>query len=395
MNLFDHAARLIDDKPWAAHLYVTDQCNLDCHYCNEYDNSVPHPDKADLIRWMRKIRDLGVVRIGMQGGEPLMHPDIVEIVRAAKQLGFAPVSMATNAFLLTRDLLRDLEEAGLDTMNISVDRMTPIPSTRKSLKSVVKKLDWFEDSKVRLNVSGVLFQDTLDEMNDVLQTCMDKGVSAHARVIHDDLINDRKLRLYPSNGPLLNFIEYQARLKGQGEKIHTTWNIIDYQKAMLRGEPQDWTCTAGYKYFFVSANGKFWLCSQVRTERDIMDVTPEILRSYATPKDCQTGCGVYCIIDTSLAVNDPVAYLRTEAKHRVSSNLVKLRRRLSGQSERERPGHARGANGNGADDGNGARNGKRAANGKGNGATRPDNLPEPGTAQATPPSSPGNTRPTV
>src|SRR5690606_27805209 len=77
MNLFDHAARLIDDKPWAAHLYVTDQCNLDCHYCNEYDNSVPHPDKADLIRWMRKIRDLGVVRIGMQGGEPLMHPDIV------------------------------------------------------------------------------------------------------------------------------------------------------------------------------------------------------------------------------------------------------------------------------------------------------------------------------
>src|SRR5690606_699349 len=105
----------------------------------------------------------------------------------------------------------------------------------------------------------------------------------------------------------------------------------------LRGEPQDWTCTAGYKYFFVSAQGKFWLCSQVRTERDIMDVTPEILRSYNTRKDCQSGCGVYCIIDTSLAVNDPVAYLRTEASGRVSSELVKLRRRLTGHPAREVP----------------------------------------------------------
>jgi MoaA/NifB/PqqE/SkfB family radical SAM enzyme len=337
MNLLDHASRLFDDKPWAAHLYVTDQCNLDCHYCNEYDNGKPHPEAAELIRWMEKLRELGVVRIGMQGGEPLMHPDIVEIVRAAKQLGFAPVSMATNGFLLTRRMLSDLEAAGLDTMNISVDRMTPIPSTRKSLKSVVKKLDWFADSKVRLNVSGVLFQDTLDEMNQVLQTCLDKGVSVHARVIHDDLVNDRKLRLSPSTEPLLAMVDYQARLKAGGERIHTTWNILDYQRAMLRGERQDWTCTAGYKYFFVSAEGKFWLCSQVRTERHIMEVTAAELRGYNTRKDCQDGCGVYCIVDTSLAVNDPVRYARTEARGRVGSELATLRRRLAGATAREQP----------------------------------------------------------
>ena len=49
-------------------------------------------------------------------------------------------------------------------MQISVDRMTPIASTRKAMKSIVHKLDWFKDSKVRLNVSGVLFKETLDEM---------------------------------------------------------------------------------------------------------------------------------------------------------------------------------------------------------------------------------------
>ena len=81
MSLIRQAPRLYDTKPWTAHLYLTDQCNLDCHYCNEYDNSLPHPDTDDLKKYLDKIRELGCLRIGFQGGEPLMHPDVVELVR--------------------------------------------------------------------------------------------------------------------------------------------------------------------------------------------------------------------------------------------------------------------------------------------------------------------------
>ncbi|MDD9937028.1 MAG: radical SAM protein [Myxococcales bacterium] len=325
MSLVEHLSRVVDDQPWAAHLYVTDNCNLDCHYCNEYDNSVPHPETADLKRWMRKIRELGVARIGFQGGEPLLHPDIVELVRYAKSLGFFKVSMSSNAFLLKEEHIEAFERAGLDSLQISVDRMTPIESTKKSLKSVQHKLAWFEGSSIKLNVSGVLFNETLEEAAEVIEHCLEQDVSVHARVIHDDIVNDRKLRLHPSTEPLLRAVEHQAQLKAAGERIHTSWNILEYQKAMLEGRPMEWTCTAGYKYFFVSATGKFWLCSQVRTERDIMDITPEILRSYNEPKDCQQGCGVYCTVDTSLAVNDPVAYLSREARGRAQSGLRKLR----------------------------------------------------------------------
>ena len=99
---------------------------------------------------MRKIRELGVARLGFQGGEPLLHPDIVELVRYAKSLGFYRVSMSTNGFLLTRELVADFERAGLDSLQISVDRMTPIAATKKSLKSVQHKLDWFDGSKIKL-----------------------------------------------------------------------------------------------------------------------------------------------------------------------------------------------------------------------------------------------------
>src|SRR5438046_4999510 len=302
------AFRVFDTKPWAAHLYVTEQCNLDCHYCNQFNNSIPHPAVADLKKWMDHIRKLGVARLGLQGGEPLKHPDIVEVVRYAKSLGFRKVSMSTNGFLLNRQLLADLEAAGLDTLHISVDRITPIASTRKSMKSILHKLYWFKDSKIKLNVSGVLFKETLDEMGQVVDTCLDLGIPVHARAVHDDLVHDRALRDASASEPLLRFLDHQEKLKRSGQKIHSSWNLFAYQKKMLRQEPVDWTCIAGYKYFFVSSTGKFWLCSQVRTERHILEITREDLLSYNRKKDCQAGCGVYCTAEASLAVSHHLRY---------------------------------------------------------------------------------------
>jgi MoaA/NifB/PqqE/SkfB family radical SAM enzyme len=316
--------RVFDSKPWVAHLYVTEQCNLDCHYCNEYDNSIPHPAVADLKKWMDHIRELGVARIGFQGGEPLKHPDIVELVRYAKSLGFGAVSMSTNGFLLSRQLLADLEGAGLAQLQISVDRMTPIASTRKSMKSILHKLDWFKDSRIKLNVSGVLFKETLDEMGQVIDTCLDLAIPVHARVIHDDLVHDRALRDPKASEPLLRFLEKQEELKRGGEKIHTSWNLFAYEKKMLRQEPVEWTCIAGYKYFFVSSRGKFWPCSQVRTEKDILEITREDLLSYNRKKSCQAGCGVYCTAEASLAVSHPLQYAGREVAGMVASRISRI-----------------------------------------------------------------------
>ena len=169
--------------------------------------------------------------------------------------------------------------------------MTPIASTRKSMQSILHKLDWFKDSKIKLNVSGVLFKETLDEMGQVIDTCLDRGIPVHARVIHDDLVHDRALRDPNASEPLIRFLEKQEKLKRGGEKIHTSWNLFAYEKKMLRQEPVEWTCIAGYKYFFVSSRGKFWLCSQVRTERDILEITREDLLSYNKRRVARQGAG--------------------------------------------------------------------------------------------------------
>jgi MoaA/NifB/PqqE/SkfB family radical SAM enzyme len=315
--------REFDTKPIACHLYVTDRCNLDCFYCTEYDNSVPHPSREDLKKWIRKIKELGCIRIGLQGGEPLLHPDIVEIIQYCKALDLN-TSMATNGFMLTPTLIQDLENAGLDSLHISIDRMTPIPSTRKSLKTIIPKLELLKNSKLQFSISGVLFKETLNEAKKVLDYGLSHGISTHVRLVHASPTGH--FRVDPGEKDALkSVIDFQMQEKKQGHKIHTSWHLLKYQNALLNGESVDWTCIAGYKYFFVSAQGKFWLCSTNRQPNtDIMNITPELLRNYFYKKTCQDGCGVYCIISESLVNNHPIKFGLSEAWEHLQAKSTRL-----------------------------------------------------------------------
>ena len=309
-NILESGKRLFDRKPLQCSLYVTDQCNLDCAYCTEYDNSRPHPSIDDLKKWVRKIRELGTMRIALVGGEPLTHPDIIELVRYCRELGFA-TSLTTNGFLLTRKLVAQLEDAGLQVMQISVDRMTPSAVTKKSFKTILPKLDYFRDSKISLHITGVICADTLPESQAVLETGLSRGIPTEVRLVHADPLHrfrvDRGAR-----EELERFIDSMIERKRRGEKIHTSEAILNYQRSLLRSEHVEWTCAAGYKLFFVSAQGKFWICSMVHTDKHIMDVTRDDLYANYHKKSCQEGCGVYCAVSASLLVQNPVRVLGSE-----------------------------------------------------------------------------------
>jgi MoaA/NifB/PqqE/SkfB family radical SAM enzyme len=313
------ARRLFDDKPLQCSFYVTDQCNLDCAYCTEYDNTQPHPSLDDVTRWLTKIRDLGTVRVALVGGEPLLHPDIVEIVRRVRGLGLA-TSLTTNGFLLTKPLVRKLEKAGLEVMQISVDRMTPSEVTRKSFKTVLPKLDALAESRINVHITGVLCADTMGESRAVLQTGLERGIPSEVRLVHADPEQrfrvDRGMRSH-----LEAFIEWMRDAKASGVSIHTSDAILDYQLSLLRGEKVDWTCAAGFKIFFVSAQGKFWICSMRRTDRHILDVTPQDLMENNRAKSCQDGCGVYCCVSTSLLYQHPLRLVGREVRARVARLL--------------------------------------------------------------------------
>jgi MoaA/NifB/PqqE/SkfB family radical SAM enzyme len=324
LNYVEAVKRAFDDRPLQCSLYVTDQCNLDCHYCTEYDNSVPHPELDTLKRWVRKIRDLGTERIALVGGEPLLHPDIVELTRYCREVGLS-TSITTNGFTLTQELVRALDEAGLGVVQLSVDRMTPSPVTRKSMKTVLGKLDLFQGSRIKLHITGVMCADTLDECEAVLAAGLARGLPTEIRLVHAG--PDGAFRVDPGGKEKLRvLVQSMIDRKNAGEKIHTTRAMLDYQMALLEGRQPEWTCTGGYKFFFVSARGRFMECSMKPTPYHIDEITPEMMRGFYRKKDCQKGCGVYCVVSASMFYERPVRYVMGEVLPRARQLWGEVRR---------------------------------------------------------------------
>jgi hypothetical protein len=88
---------------------------------------------------------------------------------------------------------------------------------------------------------------------------------------------------------------------------------------------------AGYKLFFVSAQGKFWECSMVKTEKHIMDIALDDLYANYRKKPCQVGCGVYCAVSTSLLVDQPVKVIGKEIVSRAKRVPALIRNSFAGE----------------------------------------------------------------
>ncbi len=125
MALSDAFGRRIDYLRVA----VTDRCNLRCIYC--MPKGVPSCaapgtpiEKETLECLLRVAVKQGLRKVRFTGGEPLLRGDIPELVHSAKSLGVADVSLTTNGLFL-KDRSRELKEAGLDRVNISLDSLRP------------------------------------------------------------------------------------------------------------------------------------------------------------------------------------------------------------------------------------------------------------------------------
>ncbi len=129
---------------------LTEKCNLRCQYCMP-EEGVQLSPKSDLLSTQEVLKlaklfaDQGVTKIRLTGGEPLVRPDVIDIVSGLKALpGLTTVAMTTNAVALSRRLPA-LRRAGLDVLNISLDTLVPAKfefiTRRKGHARVLKAID--------------------------------------------------------------------------------------------------------------------------------------------------------------------------------------------------------------------------------------------------------------
>lgn len=101
---------------------VTDRCNFDCLYCSHPVEMLPREKVLrfeDIVALVQAGKELGINKVRLTGGEPLLRRDVEKLVAMLHELDVT-VHITTNGFMLPR-LAEPLKEAGLDGLNVSLD----------------------------------------------------------------------------------------------------------------------------------------------------------------------------------------------------------------------------------------------------------------------------------
>ena len=273
-------------RPIIAHLVVTRRCNLSCGYCFEYDKVSPPVPLAALRERIDHLARLRTLMVTLTGGEPLLHPDIALLVTDVRRRGMTPV-MNTNGFLLTRERIQELGEAGLYALQISIDNLTPNDTSVKSLRPLMPKLRALAElATFRVRVNTVLGSGPPEETLEVAREVLALGFEAKCSLMRG------------SDGTPVELDARAREVYAELERIgrrSSAYLSEDFQARLLREGEVDWKCRAGARFFHVCEKGLVHLCAP-RTGNPgvpLADYGEEDLRrAFRTGKPCTARCPV-------------------------------------------------------------------------------------------------------
>jgi MoaA/NifB/PqqE/SkfB family radical SAM enzyme len=241
-------------SPFLAQLVVIRRCNLACGYCSEFDESSPPVPSEALRARIDRLKELGTFSLELTGGEPMLHPEIYDLVAYARRRDFYKVMMISNAYLLSEAKVRRLNDAGLMELQVSVDGVQPNDVTVKVLKPLLPKLEMLARSaRFKVVLSAVLGSCPPKEALEVVHTARRLGFRPRVLVLHDQ---HGQMRLDADERATLQQLRREL---GRGFR-----EASDYRLRILQSGAAPFKCRAGSRYLYVDELGDVAWCSQTR-----------------------------------------------------------------------------------------------------------------------------------
>ncbi len=190
-----------------------------------------------MFRRVDKLAELGTTIVTISGGEPLLHPQLDDIIRRVRSNGII-AGMITNGYLLTADRIQRLNRAGLEHLQISIDNVKPDDVSKKSLKMLDKKLQLLaEHAEFHVNINSVVgggIHDPHDAMV-VGNRAVELGFTSTVGIIHNG--DGQLMPLGEAEREVYHAMK--AMEKGSYARIN------GFQDNIAAGRPNEWRCRAG------------------------------------------------------------------------------------------------------------------------------------------------------
>ena len=285
------------NHPVLAQIVPIRRCNLACTYCNEFDKDSPPVPTEEMLARLDKLGQLGTTIVTFSGGEPTLHPDLDLLIERVRKNG-AIATVITNGYLLTPDRIKQLNDAGLDYLQISIDNVQPDEVSKKSLKVLDRKLQWLADYAtfdVTINsVLGSAISQPEDAYN-IAARARELGFNSTVGVLHDGSGQLQGLNVTQS--------DVYRRILELGKGLFSFSHFETFQQNVVLGLPNQWHCPAGGRFLYICEEGLVHYCSQQRGHPAIplLDYTREdLIREGSKKKGCAPFCTISCVHQTAM-----------------------------------------------------------------------------------------------
>jgi MoaA/NifB/PqqE/SkfB family radical SAM enzyme len=311
-------ARLIRrGGPAICNIAVTNVCNATCDFCNfAHDKGIvtdrAYMDADDYARALDILYRRGVRYLTFQGGEPLLHPRIEDMVRMAIARGMGP-ALVTNGWLLPKKL-DALAAAGLSTIFISIDSAdVEAHETNRGLKGVCERILEATGRMAELGITplaSVTMSKLIKDYRALVPFLQRLGFAAVSFSYPRKAALGSSSLVYSEDSELVDFTPDQLVAAFQAVDalrdafpVHNPQpSLIDMQRH-VRGERESFPCFGGYKHFYMDWKFDLYRC-EAWTERmcavwDFAE-TPLI-------RDGCTACTTDCYRDSSVMLHFAVS----------------------------------------------------------------------------------------
>src|SRR6476659_3123578 len=210
------------------------RCNIDCGYCNEYDKVSDPVPAAVLKARIDKLAELGTSVVAFSGGEPMLHPDLDTLIRHIRRRGMM-AGLITNGYFLVPKRIEELNAAGLDFLQISIDNVEPDEVSKKSLRVLDRKLQHLQEhAQFDVNINSVLGGGIKnpEDARTINTRARELGFSTSIGIIHDG--SGRLKPLGPAERKVYD--EVSAAINGAGQIFKNLYSgITNFQNNLADG----------------------------------------------------------------------------------------------------------------------------------------------------------------
>jgi MoaA/NifB/PqqE/SkfB family radical SAM enzyme len=259
--------------PIVAYLFTEWKCNLDCHYCWAFENSVKGMTEdiaKRSIDWLHS----GTCRVlAMMGGEPLLRPDFAhKVTYYATRKGFW-VYLPTNGRLLRPDVTDKLGDAGIGVVNLAIDAVDLKPGLPKALVPIRKYFDYLIKKQYRYGYSVFLniniCGNNMDDVRQLTEIAHDNGVATDYHICESPMTEQPHFKHYAANPTFVrpdqwsevdDLLDWLVDKQKSGYKMTNSTSRIAEMKQAMRGGLQEWNCRAGQNTMIIRTDGTLAPC---------------------------------------------------------------------------------------------------------------------------------------